>query len=145
VIEMLQRQQGATIAAIMKTTGRQQHSVRFFLAGVLRKRLGLGLVSEKAGAERVYRILVKKSPAQRQVDPQGGVTGMYGRAPDRYAIGRSVQTGAVTAMPPDQNAAAGLVDFNRNQGSGRRGKTSTEQECIFDRRHQPDFGAHSSG
>jgi len=70
---------------------------------------------------------------------------MYGRAPDRDAIGRSVQTGAVTAMPPDQNAAAGLVDFNRNQGSGRRGKTSTEQECIFDRRHQPDFGAHSSG
>jgi hypothetical protein len=56
-----------------------------------------------------------------------------------------VQTGAVTAMPPDQNAAAGLVDFNRNQGSGRRGKTSTEQECIFDRRYQPDFGARSSG
>ncbi len=52
-------------------TGRQQHSVRGFFAGVLRKRLGLGLVSEKAGTERVYRILVKKSPAQRQVDPQG--------------------------------------------------------------------------
>ena len=29
---------------------------------------------------------------------------MYGRAPDRDAIGRSVQTGAVTAMPQDQNA-----------------------------------------
>ena len=59
---MLQRQQGAAIAAIMKTTGRQQHSVRGFLAGVLRKRLGLGLVSEKAGTERVYRILVKNPP-----------------------------------------------------------------------------------
>jgi hypothetical protein len=30
------------------------------------KRLGLGLVSEKAGTERVYRILVKKSPAKRK-------------------------------------------------------------------------------
>jgi hypothetical protein len=127
VIEMLQRQQGAAIAAIMKTTGRQQHSVRGFLAGVLRKRL----VSEKAGTERVYRILVKKSPAQRQVDPQGGVTGMYGRAPDRDAIGRSVQRGAVTAMPPDQNAAAGLVDFNRNQGSGRARKDFNRTRMHF--------------
>ena len=56
VIAMLESPKGTTVPAIMKATGWQQHSGRGFFAGVVRKRLGFILVSEKAGEERVYRI-----------------------------------------------------------------------------------------
>jgi hypothetical protein len=61
IIAMLRTPAGATIAAIMTATDWQQHSVRGFLAGVVRKRLGLNLVSEQTDKGRVYRIRDGKS------------------------------------------------------------------------------------
>src|SRR2546421_5109414 len=57
ILAMLRTPAGATIAAITAATEWQQHSVRGFLAGVVRKKLGLNLVSEQTDKGRVYRII----------------------------------------------------------------------------------------
>jgi Protein of unknown function (DUF3489) len=52
VLKMLHEPKGTT----MKTTNWQQHSVRRFFAGVVKKKLKLNLISEKVDGQRVYRI-----------------------------------------------------------------------------------------
>ena len=56
ILAMLRAPSGVTIDAIMHATGWQQHSVRGFLAGVVRKRLGFNLVSAATEGGRLYRI-----------------------------------------------------------------------------------------
>jgi hypothetical protein len=63
MLGLLQQPAGATVAALMKASGWQQHSVRGFLAGVVQKRLKLKLDSKKIDDVRVYRIVGRASAA----------------------------------------------------------------------------------
>jgi hypothetical protein len=56
VVEMLRAPEGASIADIMKATDWQAHSVRGAIAGAIKKKLGLSVISERRGGERFYRI-----------------------------------------------------------------------------------------
>lgn len=57
IIALLKAKRGATLADMTKATGWQEHSVRGFLAGALKKRHGLEVQSEKHGdGPRRYRL-----------------------------------------------------------------------------------------
>ena len=57
VFDLLHKSKGATLAALIKATGWQAHSVRGFLSGTVGKKLGLKLKSIKGDdGERVYSI-----------------------------------------------------------------------------------------
>ena len=75
VLGLLRRPQGSTIPTILNATGWQQHSVRGFFAGIVRKKLGLTLQSEKpSDSDRIYRIVAStlgKAKTKDHPDHQG--------------------------------------------------------------------------
>jgi hypothetical protein len=57
LIAMLKRPEGASIDEIMEVTGWLGHSIRGFIAGTVKKKLGLEVTSEKVeGRGRIYRL-----------------------------------------------------------------------------------------
>lgn len=59
IVRALRTPKGATLCDLMDLTGWQLHSVRGAIAGALKRKRGLAVVSEKHGGERVYRIVGK--------------------------------------------------------------------------------------
>ena len=57
IIELLRREEGATLTDLTKATGWQPHSVRGFLSAQVGKKLGLKLESKKReDGQRVYQL-----------------------------------------------------------------------------------------
>lgn len=56
IVAALREPKGASITDLMTLTGWQMHSVRGAIAGALKKKRGLKVMSTKANGERIYRI-----------------------------------------------------------------------------------------
>jgi hypothetical protein len=66
IVALLQRPKGATLDALVKETQWQKHSVRGFLAGTVRRKLKLPLLSEKIDGVRTYRIGTAKAAKSKR-------------------------------------------------------------------------------
>src|SRR4029077_17755922 len=69
VLALLSSPKGETIAAIMQASGWERHSGRGFLAGVVRSRLKLNLISQKVDGARAYRIADGSGASTRTSEP----------------------------------------------------------------------------
>ena len=57
ILDLLKRKDGATLADLMRATDWQKHSVRGFLSGTIRKKMGLDVTSTKSqDGERRYSV-----------------------------------------------------------------------------------------
>src|SRR6266478_4333491 len=66
IVALLRQPGGATLDGLVKATGWQKHSVRGFLAGTVRKKLKLPLLSEKIDGVRTYRIGTGKAAKSKK-------------------------------------------------------------------------------
>ena len=86
---MLRAPEGATVAAMMTATHWQPHSVRGFLAGVVRKRLKLNLVSEPGDNGRVYRVKERRPQAQSRTSRKQLSRGHMRRSATARSVNRA--------------------------------------------------------
>lgn len=92
VLFLLKRADGVTLAAMMEATGWQAHSVRGFLSGTVRKKLGLELLSEiTSEGKRCYRIKSVESGREPAPSDETGAQASLQSQPADYAtIGEQV-------------------------------------------------------
>jgi hypothetical protein len=65
LVELLEREGGATIGELSEAVGWKAHSVRGVLSGTLTKRFGVEIVSQRGEGLRVYRLVRKNGPLGR--------------------------------------------------------------------------------
>jgi hypothetical protein len=100
VLALLRSPAGATITAMMQVTGWQQHSVRGFLAGVVRKRLKLGLISKKLDGNRVYRISNGGDAKVKAREPKRPAAGLKNSSSTQPQIRKRLQHARAARMRP---------------------------------------------
>lgn len=88
VLRLLGGADGATLAGMMEATGWQAHSVRGFLSGTVRKKLGLNLISETTSdGKRCYRIKNAERGPEPAPDETGTHTSLQSHPADGATIG----------------------------------------------------------
>jgi hypothetical protein len=65
VLGLLRRVKGASLETLMTETGWQKHTLRGFMAGTVRRKLRLAVISEKINGTRTYRIAPPKRSVQQ--------------------------------------------------------------------------------
>lgn len=56
ILQLLNREKGATVAELAAATAWQEHSVRGFMSGTLKKKRGLDVTSEIVNSARHYSV-----------------------------------------------------------------------------------------
>ena len=56
ILQLLNQDKGATLAALATASGWQEHSVRGFMSGTLKKKRGLDVISQIIDGNRQYSI-----------------------------------------------------------------------------------------
>ena len=126
VIALLQSPTGATIEAMIKATGWQPHSVRGFLAGVVRKRLKLKLGSKKVDGNRVYQIASGDRGKTASPQPQ--------RRPAQPVHDRRAGGDPLRQNPWHQASALAhcVADAATHEGRGHRARQQDRTDSVGD-------------